>query len=360
MPIRQDFVVELPNNIKTQVENFVATCLEEFSSKEFNQKVNALNLENQLASSLTINKSEKNIVRNKFASFDFHVINDSIQLIECSIFPAGLSFAVSEIMHPSISIQYLNAINELFEPYNKILIIDHDLKNQIFLAEFFWLKHHLQQQGKQVHITEASELSYDLETNTVTCGPELLLSGEFQSVNLDSQIDFIANRLPLGDALETPEKFQALFDCQLSNPELFSTTYYEWMLSEKSSLPILAENPSLAKYLGNPSLAKSYQNIEQVKKVYGSKVVAKPLYSRGGKGVMIKPSNPQLKSVLNAEEEYLFQRYAPAPKLPTGEKYDLRAYVLNGEVEGYLARLFFGAVTNFKSNDSGHCQVKFI
>lgn len=359
MPIRKDLVIEIPYDIKRRIDEIAGTCIKEFRSQYFIERTNDIGFENKIAASLVTNGSTSKSVACKFASFDFHVNENDIQLIECSIFPAGLSFVGSEVMHPSMKSHYLKAINDLFCTYNTITILDDDLKNQTFLPEFFWLKGYLEKLGKRVFISEASDLTYDAHNKKALPRRELVASGGFRSIPSDVEVDFIVNRLPFGDALDAPKKFQALLDCQNDKSELFATTYYEWIISEKSSLPLLAENSALTGHLGSPTLVNSSLSLDQIKKTYGTKVVAKPLYSRGGRGVMVKPSNPQLKAVLDRNEEYLLQRYSPAPKLPTGEKYDVRAYVLNGNVVGYLARLFYGAVTNFKSQGSGHCQVAF-
>jgi len=301
-------------------------------------------------------------LRGRMASFDFHVRGATPQLIECSVFPAGMSFVAEELLEPDAAANYRDAMKALWQTFDVIAICDRDLREQAFLAEFMWLKDRLESQGKSVYITEASDVIWSEGEGTIKVRGELVdKDGDLQYKPLTDPVpvDCVANRLPFGDLREDPVRFENLVAAHRAKPEGFLTDYCEWLLSEKSSLVFLGKEPYLAPFLGNASFSSEYLTVEDVRKKYRQKLVVKPLFSRGGEGVLVKPSNPQLKTVLEGGRLFVFQDYVPAPKLPDGSKFDIRALLIEGEISGFIARVFTGAVTNFRAQGSGHSPVVF-
>ncbi|MCP5142952.1 MAG: hypothetical protein H6926_03815 [Chromatiales bacterium] len=362
LPVAQD-AVRISREQAGVIRHVVDEVLALFKSVDLYRFSQAALAHDPVSTRILAGCVEERAPRARMASFDFHVVDDDVQLIEWSLFPAGLSFVAGELFASKHGRRYTDVLLRLFDPYDVIAVLDVTLVEQLFLPEFFWFKAALEARGKTVHIAEAADLVWNEDGREIAVAGELVATGDcyaYQRFAQPARVDFVANRLPFDDFRADVDQFAGLLEAQCKASERFLTDYFEWLISEKSSLVFLRDVPELAPYLGDARFSTEFADVAEVRKRFGQKIASKPLFSKGGRGVLIKPSNPQLQAILDDENTYVLQRYLAAPKLPNGNKYDLRVLWVEGGEPLFIARQFQGAVTNFRAVNSGHSAVEVV
>ncbi|MEI7510798.1 MAG: hypothetical protein WCJ84_01430 [Candidatus Peregrinibacteria bacterium] len=300
----------------------------------------------------------------KFASFDFHIggEDDLPKLIEFSYFPAGLHFWAGNILEESQKSHYEAELLKTCAGYSRIGITDEHLSEQIFLEEFLWFRDFLEKNGKTVFLAEAETVCMEdgeislIPWKGITPLPPLQ-GGLTEQERKRETVDFLFNRFPFSDFLKIPERFAEIGEVEKQAPQQISTTVREWLYSEKLSLLLLQKDSELADYI--PQTLPSWESVysTEVKQKMSGKIVAKPVFSYGGKGVFLRPSHPILQKILDEKTPYLFQEFCAPPTLSDGRKYDIRLLAINGNISAVIARVYSGAITNFKNEGSGICGV---
>lgn len=363
LPITERPPVVLPSPLRDRLEAIIGEVLGTFRDPDFQARVRRFFADDPVAGPLFAGLGDGWAVRGGMGSFDFHIVAGEPRMIECSIFPAGMSFVADRLLDDAAAERYRALLGAVFAPFELVAICDERLSRQGFLREFFALKDRLEAEGKRVYICEAADVGYDAASGRILIGGALQADADgdlvYRAFSRPVAVEFVANRLTYGDLRNNPSAFAGLLAAQREAPERFLTDYPEWLVSEKSSLPLLAERPGLEAVMGRATLSGGYRTAAEVRAVYRQRLVAKPLFSRGGEGVLFRPSNPQLEAMLASGRCHVLQDLAPAPKLADGAKFDLRALLVGGEIGGYVARVFSGAVTNFRAPGSGHAPVVF-
>ena len=297
----------------------------------------------------------------KIVSFDFHIDPEGIpKLIEYSFFPPGgvgildLVLEKNSFFSPQ---KYKQEFFQIFKPFTNIAIVDRDLPDQIFYQEFEYIRSVLENEyQKNVYLCEPTDIRDKL--------------GELYCKN--HKLDYVINRLPFSDGEKEQEKFQSYVQLQKVYPDKFCMPYREWCFSEKSSLELFnneifldklsnSQRTLLKRHIPKTRFLDSFSDNAQVVELFGSlkKIILKPLNSRSGFGVFLKPSNGILRNLLEKKESqrYIVQERIPASKLKSGEKYDIRLVFLNGNCAGMVGRVYSGGITNFRTPGSGYSRI---
>lgn len=198
---------------------------------------------------------------------------------------------------------------------------------------------------------------------------------DLQDVN-DKDI-FVYNRYT--DFYFQEEKSRSLRELYLQKQTCFSPQPYEYLcLADKSRMVELSLNPELYRSRLHSDLSDSLEsvllrcsllNAENAEDLWGKRrsLFFKPLRAYGGKQSYRGSSISRRHFDELIGQEILAQEYVPAPELrletpegPQDFKYDLRFYAYKGRVQGALARIYQGQLTNLKTKYGGFTPVRFL
>ncbi len=293
----------------------------------------------------------------RFASFDFHggIEKSAPKLIEFSFFPAGLHFYTEDMGGTAVQKNYEQELLQTCEGFERIGIIDDNIGEQHFVQEFLSFRNFLQSHGKTVFLAEAETIQ--LQNGKISLIP-WQENKTSSSMKKKENVDFLYNRLPFSDFLKDTNRFMGLLEIEKLFPERLSTTYKEWLYSEKCSLLLLQKEKDISSCIPKTIASFFIDHEEEIKQKLPGKIIAKPLFSYGGKGVFPRPSHPTLQKIFDEKIPYLFQELCPPYYLEDGRKYDIRLLMINGKISSVIARVYSGSITNFRSEGSGICRVE--
>jgi len=321
-----------------------------------------------------------------FFSYDFHVNNEQLGLIEVNTNAGGAllnavlaraQHACCDAMNATISMkaaaQTLEAtIVEMFHNewhlsrqhrhqaalLRTIAIVDEAPEKQFLYPEFLLFQQLFQRHGLQAIIADPSDLQW--HDNALWCG--------------DLKIDMVYNRLT-DFLLETPSS-QALRDAYLANAVVLTPhPQAHAFFADKRNL-VSWSNPAYLQWLGVPAdtqkiLLENIPHTEQVQPDNASRLWAerrtlffKPSAGFGGRAAY--RGDKLTKRVWQdiVESDYIAQSIVTPGECVTGSitqpaqlKFDLRNYTYNGHVQWIAARIYQGQTTNFRTPGGGFAPV---
>jgi len=310
-----------------------------------------------------------------FGCVDFHLSDNEEKIIEVNLHPPGYSGFV-ELLETKFIQSLLNAsftgASSGFEKaliknisadlaFKRIAIVEIDVQNQHCFGEYQYIKRLLQKQG----------------VDTVTCDAENVKVSESRYLLWDGvEYERILNRVVPSTIRSESKVLRNYIDLYNSRHEIFFINPWGWRLADKNLLTVLTDldkaafdlDESLVSLLKSASLEthklSNFESAGEIKELFGSlkKIVLKPLDNYAGQGIFLKPSNPILDRLLIKQgDEYIVQKLFPAGKLSyitfdgslTEIKYDVRIIFIQGRVIAGYARLYTGALANFKGENGG-------
>lgn len=195
--------------------------------------------------------------------------------------------------------------------------------------------------------------------------------------DVNDKDQFVYNRYT--DFYLQEEKSKSLRELYLQKQTCFSPQPYEYFcLADKSRMLELSLQPEIYRSRLNSVLSESLQSVllncslltaDNADDLWSKRrsLFFKPLRAYGGKQSYRGSSISRKHFDELIGHEILAQEYVPAPELqletpegPQDFKYDLRFYAYKGRVQGALARVYQGQLTNLKTKYGGFTPVRFL
>lgn len=297
--------------------------------------------------------------------YDFHLTADGVKLIEINT-NAGGAF-LTALLHQAKTDQFVTWQQRLLEmfftewrmkrgeqPLQRIAIIDQDPTAQFLYPEFLilqnWLKPHnidcvivdpqqLSFRNQQLYVGDLPiDLVYNRLTDFMLAAPEHAVLAQAYQADV-----IILTPHPHAHALYANKNNLAI----LSNAGLLQ----QWGVADEDIEILLQVVPHTV--LVTPAQADNLWNARK-------QLFFKPLAGHASKGTYrgSKLTRRVFDEILRSN--YVAQEFVPASEQQVGDaplKVDLRAYVYQGEVIGFVARLFQGQVTNMQTAGGGFAVV---
>lgn len=188
---------------------------------------------------------------------------------------------------------------------------------------------------------------------------------------------FVYNRYT--DFYFEEEKSKALRELYLSKTTTFSPHPFEYLaLADKERLREMTADPSTYRDRVSPAQAGAIESAllksemltrenAEANWAHRKQLFFKPLRAYGGKQTYRGSSVSRKVFEGLIGEDILAQEYCPPPEArfetpdgPQDFKYDLRFYAYKGRVQGAIARLYQGQLTNMRTKYGGFTCVRFV
>lgn len=290
--------------------------------------------------------------------FDFHYNSetDELKLIEVNTNASGYLIGMTAFQGHDLAVdEYKSSLVESFKNSDllsakTLYIMDQNPKAQKMYLEFLMYKEFFESLGHKVEIIDSFEID------------QLLQTKDTDAAIYNRDTDFYFSTLP---------SLKYAFTNQLTPISPHPLDYD--LLAKKTNLDVLKNLESKADapldvmqrlhpYLLESGLVKDrFESLEQmVAKKKG--LFFKPATAFGGKSTYkgSSVSNKYLKEIW--DKNLLYQQSFPAGQFTESDvkwKYDLRFYTYDGQVQFYLARVYQGQITNFKTVGGGFAPVVF-
>lgn len=312
-----------------------------------------------------------------FMSYDFHVTEEGLKLIEINT-NAAFSLVACELnqfagLSPESSIyaDYHNQVRTAFENETHlclsksspegVAIVDQTPDSQKMFVEFVMFQDLLSKWGIKNGVYDLDELAFEKNVLSAKDG---------------SQFDFVYYRstdFMIDGAPDLSAAYASRKVCFSPNPHEYS------LLADKARLIDFKNKERLKSFgLDDASieiLDKHIPFIFETKNISAEelwelrkKSVFKPKNAYAGKEVY-RGANITRKVFDHIRDgDFVAQEFIPAPTLsvetPTGQeeefKYDLRFYAYKNQIQLVTARLYQGQVTNFRAPGSGFTAVEIV
>jgi hypothetical protein len=297
-------------------------------------------------------------------SYDFHLSNDNLKLIEVNTNASFLALGkffydsqglknpcgqdVESKLHSDIlqEVSYYSPKKENL----KVAIVDENPSRQKLYAEFLCYRELMKSWGWSADILDSSQLQpgYDFIYNRDT---------DFYFTSTRTRkLKEIFN---LQTCAISPQPFEY---CKLADKERM----LEWMNSEQSFI----QDPNQAQFFKSILLQSTPLTAETQDQIWANRknLFIKPFRSFGSKQSYKAASiSRRLFEELVQQKDLVAQEYAPAGtvSVETDEgakefKFDLRVYAYRSEVRSIIGRVYQGQLTNMKSPFGGFAVVQIV
>jgi len=282
--------------------------------------------------------------------FDFHLTPDGPKLIEVNTNPAAslLVFLLYQFHSLPIATDFLSLLRTKFASKSHWLILDEDPTTQKTYFEFLWFKRLFESWGLTSQISDIPDVewaSLPAHYGVYNRYCDFLLS-EPRSTSLKSA--YLSGKLTL---IPSPHDYIRLSDkarlVHWSRPSFLS----QFNLSDADMSCISSVVPPVS-LITQETMDEVWDNRKRL--------FFKPVQGYGSKGAFSGKSISKTAFMRLTHHPTLAQPYFDAPLFSTryndqdlSFKYDVRAYVINGEVVMMAGRLFNGQVTNLTSMFGG-------
>jgi hypothetical protein len=297
-------------------------------------------------------------------SYDFHLSNDNLKLIEVNTNASFLALGkffydsqglknpcgqdVESKLHSDIlqEVSYYSPKKENL----KVAIVDENPSRQKLYAEFLCYRELMKSWGWSADILDSSQLQpgYDFIYNRDT---------DFYFTSARTRkLKEIFN---LQTCAISPQPFEY---CKLADKERM----LEWMNSEQSFI----QDPNQAQFFKSILLQSTPLTAETQDQIWANRknLFIKPFRSFGSKQSYKAASiSRRLFEELVQQKDLVAQEYAPAGtvSVETDEgakefKFDLRVYAYRSEVRSIIGRVYQGQLTNMKSPFGGFAVVQIV
>lgn len=246
------------------------------------------------------------------------------------------------------------------------------------------------------------EEELSLSNPSVTSGPWVILDEKPEEQRLRLEFDFFLSlfrkwgleaRIAGIDEVTTKDRFvynrytdfyfeeeksKSLRELYLTKNTCFSPHPFEYLtLADKIRLQELSENPEVyrsrlaadqVKAIERALLTSEELTTKNAERIWSErkKLFFKPLRAFGGKQTYRGASVSRKMFDGLIDQGILAQEFCPAPEVrketPDGQqdfKYDLRFYAYKGRVQGAIARLYQGQLTNMRTKHGGFTCIRF-
>ena len=306
-------------------------------------------------------------------SFDFHIADDSIKLIEINT--NASHFMTSYLMSDFVlqdQLPIADSLQDLQQSFLKewglfsggskklshICIVDEDPKTQRSYFEFLIYKRFFEDLGYSCTIEDYRNITIQ---NHALCDSQ----GKPIDLVYNRHTDFLFDHSPT-----LRQAYIEKLACISPHPEEYL------LLADKNRLMQFSDSQFLKEFLKPEQLqlfeaivpkifevnSKAKEEIWSLRKQY----FFKPKNAFGGKGVFRGDAlRHKAFDELYASGNYLAQELAPANEIKIQDqvshwvnaKWDLRVYVYDGGIQHLTARAFVGQTTNFRTLGGGHVAV---
>ena len=297
-------------------------------------------------------------------SFDFHVSEDDVRLIEINTNAAfaTLIWGLSEkdnVDLPGVSEKFDRSLKQAIMNEAKALNINHlDLRIAIMderpeeqnaFFEFLLYRELFENWGWDTVICDPSELAWDENAKE-------LRHDQFGKVNFvyNRNCDFLFEEV---ENRHLAEAFSSKKVCFSPNPHEYNLLAHKERLIELSdhnflsTLNLSPESESIIKEVVLNSFTVTSRPKDELWEMRKT-LFFKPKQSYGSKAVYRGKSITRKALDTIYSDEFLAQEYFP-PAKHEGFKYDLRLYTYKDEIQLCAARLYQGQVTNVRSLGGG-------
>lgn len=344
------FQIHLPSKVLTQVQAFVKGFYHLKTNSDYQNRV--------LNPDITKPPSPTPSV---LCCFDFHYHPDSeeLKLIEintnASAYVMGmLSFNSQGLNTQSFEDSLIQSFKHTFTDTD-IAIIDTQPEQQKMYLEFLLYQELFSQHGWDIEIYDTSYFDKNLGSLNIK-----------SIYNRDT--DFYLKNFPAikkayqsGQVTLSPHPFDYDLMAKKTNLDLLSQSKPSDFSDLNTNLDI--NLGALQSHLLPSGLVqKSFASLEELT-AQRKKYFFKPATAFGGKSIYkgASVSKKYLKEIW--DNNLLYQENFPAGQFIDSHeqkwKFDLRFYTFEGQVQFYLARVFQGQITNFKTNGGGFAPVVF-
>lgn len=340
-----NFKLELPISLLNRVQDFVGQFYDITTSVGYQNRV----LDPQLKG-LSYESYKPSVL----CCFDFHydAQADNLKLIEVNTNASG--YLIGSLAFEGWDISTVPYKDELLRSFKNsgliapstLYIMDEKPTEQKMYLEFLLYQEFLKKHT-EVQIIDSKELDHKL-------GEGHLSPSAIAIYNRDT--DFYLKDLP------------HLLEAYRQNQLLLSPHPMDYdLLAKKSNLDLLqtwqeSNEDFNACFLRSGLVREHFSTYEDLVKAKKS-LFFKPPTAFGGKSIYkgSSVSNKYLQHIW--DDNFLFQQSFPAGKFTCSVdqswKYDLRFYTYDGLVQFYIARVYQGQITNFKTSGGGFAPVVF-
>lgn len=293
-----------------------------------------------------------------FGAIDFHVSETTAKIIEVNLFPPGFS-AFIERLEAAFVTTFLPGHACELAGYEARLCraITAGGAGRVGIVSTQIEAHHRYPEFVYVQTLLAAR-----QVETVLCSAEQL------TADVVRPLERIFNRLIPSEWTAVESAVTAYTAAYAADPARFYTNPNGWYAADKRLLPQLAvaDEPLIAGASLPCQRLSAFPDAAALEAAFPHRrSVLKPVSDYASHHVYVKPSVPQQRTLLDTDASgYVVQEFFPASEIPYVEpeatatiKFDVKIVFLDAAPVGAFARLYEGAMTNFRRPAGGIAPV---